>query len=63
MTVLALRRIIFAAGGGLKNLRLSNLTSNVTEGVVCVTAISALGSNANNTFSYVGSKVGKTGGS
>ena len=31
--------------------------------VVCITAITALGSNANNTFSYVGSQVGKTGGS
>jgi pilus assembly protein Flp/PilA len=29
--------------------------------VVCITAITALGSNANNTFSYVGSQVGKTG--
>jgi pilus assembly protein Flp/PilA len=31
--------------------------------VVCITAITALGSNANNTFSYVGAQVGKTGGS
>jgi pilus assembly protein Flp/PilA len=31
--------------------------------VVCVTAVTALGSNSNNTFSYVGSRVGKTGGS
>ena len=30
--------------------------------VVCITAITALGSNANNTFSYVGTQVGKTGG-
>jgi pilus assembly protein Flp/PilA len=29
--------------------------------VVCITAISALGSNANNTFSYVATKVGQTG--
>jgi pilus assembly protein Flp/PilA len=29
--------------------------------VVCITAITALGSNANNTFSYVGGQVGKTG--
>ena len=29
--------------------------------VVCITAIAALGSNANNTFSYVGTQVGKTG--
>jgi pilus assembly protein Flp/PilA len=28
--------------------------------VVCVTAIAALGSNSNNTYSYVGTKVGKT---
>jgi pilus assembly protein Flp/PilA len=28
--------------------------------VVCITAITALGSNANNTFSYVGTQVGKT---
>jgi pilus assembly protein Flp/PilA len=25
--------------------------------VVCITAITALGTNANNTFSYVGSKI------
>jgi pilus assembly protein Flp/PilA len=31
--------------------------------VVCITAITALGSNANNTFSYVGTQVGKTSGS
>jgi pilus assembly protein Flp/PilA len=31
--------------------------------VVCITAISALGSNANNTFSYVAGQVGKTGAS
>jgi pilus assembly protein Flp/PilA len=31
--------------------------------VVCITAITALGSNANNTFSYVGTQVGSTGGS
>ena len=29
--------------------------------VVCITAITALGTNANNTFSYVGSQVGGTG--
>ena len=29
--------------------------------VVCLTAITALGTNANNTFSYVGQRVGKTG--
>jgi pilus assembly protein Flp/PilA len=29
--------------------------------VVCITAITALGTNANNTFSYVGSAVGGTG--
>jgi pilus assembly protein Flp/PilA len=28
--------------------------------VVCITAITTLGSNANNTFSYVGTNVGKT---
>ena len=28
--------------------------------VVCITAISALGSNASNTFSYVGNKVSTT---
>jgi pilus assembly protein Flp/PilA len=26
--------------------------------VVCITAITTLGSNANNTFSYVGDKIG-----
>ena len=26
--------------------------------VVCITAITALGSNANNTFSYVGTRIG-----
>jgi pilus assembly protein Flp/PilA len=31
--------------------------------VVCITAITALGSNTNNTFSYVGTQVGKTGAS
>jgi pilus assembly protein Flp/PilA len=31
--------------------------------VVCITAITTLGSNANNTFSYVAGQVGKTGGS
>ena len=31
--------------------------------VVCIAAITALGSNANNTFSYVGTQVGKTGSS
>jgi pilus assembly protein Flp/PilA len=29
--------------------------------VVCITAITTLGTNANNTFSYVGSQVGSTG--
>jgi pilus assembly protein Flp/PilA len=29
--------------------------------VVCITAVTALGTNANNTFSYVGTQVGKTG--
>jgi pilus assembly protein Flp/PilA len=29
--------------------------------VVCVSAITALGTNANNTFSYVGSQIGGTG--
>ena len=29
--------------------------------VVCITAVTALGSNANNTFSYVGTQVGGTG--
>jgi hypothetical protein len=28
---------------------------------VCITAITALGSNANNTFSYVGGRVGTVG--
>ena len=28
--------------------------------VVCITAITTLGSNANNTFSYVGTQVGAT---
>jgi pilus assembly protein Flp/PilA len=28
---------------------------------VCITAITVLGTNTNNTFSYAGSKVGKTG--
>jgi pilus assembly protein Flp/PilA len=28
--------------------------------VVCITAITALGTNANNTFSYVGGKIGGT---
>ena len=31
--------------------------------VVCITAITALGTNANNTFSYVGTQIGKTSGS
>jgi pilus assembly protein Flp/PilA len=31
--------------------------------VVCITAVTALGSNSNNTFSYVSKQVGKTGGS
>lgn len=31
--------------------------------VVCISAVTALGSNANNTFSYVGTQVGSTGGS
>ena len=31
--------------------------------VVCITAITTLGSNANNTFSYVATQVGATGGS
>ena len=26
--------------------------------VVCITAVTTLGTNANNTFSYVGSKIG-----
>jgi len=29
--------------------------------VVCITAITALGTNANNTFSYVGTQVGGVG--
>jgi len=29
--------------------------------VVCITAITTLGTNANNTFSYVGTRVGSTG--
>jgi pilus assembly protein Flp/PilA len=29
--------------------------------VVCITAITALGTNANNTFSYVSSKIAGTG--
>ena len=29
--------------------------------VVCITAITALGTNANNTFSYVGQRLGATG--
>ena len=29
--------------------------------VVCITAITTLGSNANNTFSYVGSQIGGSG--
>jgi pilus assembly protein Flp/PilA len=29
--------------------------------VICLTSIIALGSNSNNTYSYVGTKVGKTG--
>ena len=28
--------------------------------VVCITAITTLGTNANNTFSYVGSQIGGT---
>jgi pilus assembly protein Flp/PilA len=31
--------------------------------VVCITAITALGSNANNTFSYTATQLGKTSGS
>jgi len=31
--------------------------------VVCVATITTMGSNSNNTFSYVGKQVGKTGGS
>ena len=29
--------------------------------VVCITAITALGTNANNTFSYIGQRLGSTG--
>ena len=29
--------------------------------VVCITAVTTLGTNANNTFSYVGTKIGGTG--
>ncbi len=29
--------------------------------VVCITAITTLGSNANNTFSYVGNQIGGSG--
>jgi len=29
--------------------------------VVCITAVTALGTNAANTFSYAGTQVGKTG--
>jgi pilus assembly protein Flp/PilA len=29
--------------------------------VVCIVAVTALGTNANNTFSYVGTKASKTG--
>jgi len=29
--------------------------------VVCITAVTTLGSNANNTFSYIGQRVGSTG--
>ena len=29
--------------------------------VVCIAAVTALGTNANNTFSYVATQVGKTG--
>jgi pilus assembly protein Flp/PilA len=31
--------------------------------VVCITAITTLGSNANNTFSYVGTQIGGSSGS
>jgi pilus assembly protein Flp/PilA len=31
--------------------------------VVCISAITALGTNANNTFSYTGQRVGRTAGS
>ena len=29
--------------------------------VVCITAVTTLGANSNNTFSYVGKRVGSTG--
>jgi len=29
--------------------------------VVCITAVTTLGTNASNTFSYIGQKVGSTG--
>ena len=29
--------------------------------VVCITAVTTLGANANNTFSYIGKRVGSTG--
>ena len=29
--------------------------------VVCITAVTTLGTNANNTFSYVGTKIGGSG--
>jgi pilus assembly protein Flp/PilA len=29
--------------------------------VVCITAITTLGTNANNTFSYIGQRIGSTG--
>jgi pilus assembly protein Flp/PilA len=29
--------------------------------VVCITAVTTLGTNANNTFSYVGNKIGGSG--
>jgi len=31
--------------------------------VVCITAVTTLGTNANNTFSYVGNKIGGASGS
>jgi len=31
--------------------------------VVCITAVTTLGTNANNTFSYVGNKIGGSSGS
>ena len=31
--------------------------------VVCITAITTLGTNANNSFSYIGQRVGRTAGS